>query len=274
MAQRQHHRTGASAPYPCSLFPVPCSVSRVPRSLLAPVVLILVTIAITIACAHAAPAPPPDQSPQTPARADAATIKAEIRDILSDPKYAARRSFLDWLAEKLQSLRPGGIHLPSEASDVVFWTVVAGCGVLVIGLLVHVALTLRFSWLRGMYAADLPGPRLGSEADYRRPFENLDVLYQQLAGQGRFREALGIMMLALLRRHDDLGLLRFHRSKTNGEYVCEYPREHVCRGDFHRFVLAFDLAVYGGRASPSDAFNQMSTLFQRIIIDAGKKPQN
>jgi len=265
MAQRQRNKPTASVPPP--------------GRLLIGLIIVLMGWIIAAIAANAASvraaASPSAPLPPPPARADAAVIKAEISDILSDSKYAAHRSLLDWLAEKLRSLRPDGIRLPREASAVVFWLVVAGCSVLVIALLVHVALTLRLSWgWRVPAAAGLSGPRLGSDADYRRPFDDLDGLCRRLASEGRFREALGIMMLALLRRHDDLGILRFHRSKTNGEYVREYPREHACRDDFRRFVLAFDLAVYGGRISPQNAFYQMNTLFQRMIIDAGKKPEN
>jgi len=245
---------------------------RSSRTMACAVAAAIAAIVIAAACAYAAAAPPAAPSPQAPARADAATIKAEIREILSDSKYSSHKSLLDWLAGKLESLWPRGIRLPSGTSRFVLWAVIVCCGALVLAVLVQVALALRLSMRRGARAADAPGPRLGSETDYRRPFEDLDALCRQLASQGHFREALGIMMLALLRRHDDLGLLRFHRSKTNGEYVFEYPREHLCRDDFRRFVLAFDLAVYGGRVSSRDAFNQMTILFQRMISDAGKKP--
>ena len=88
---------------------------------------------------------------------------------------------------------------------------------------------------------------------------------------GAYREAVGLLMLALLRRLDETGVLRFDPSKTNGDYVRECRLALPAVGAFPQFVFACDEIIYGGRGCPSDSFERMNSLYERILCDAGQE---
>lgn len=79
------------------------------------------------------------------------------------------------------------------------------------------------------------------------------------------------MMGALLRRLDEIGALRFHESKTNGDYVKEYIPDFTERKDFERFVLAFDTTVYGGGTCRRQTYQNLNEIFEQICNNAAKK---
>ena len=104
------------------------------------------------------------------------------------------------------------------------------------------------------------------------PYGTLSEQARRLAGRGEYRLALSFLMQSLLRRLGDLDVLKLHRSKTNGEYVREFPSGSPCKDDFGRFVLAFDVEIYGGRPSGRLAFDRMSSMSERIISNVVQGP--
>ena len=71
-------------------------------------------------------------------------------------------------------------------------------------------------------------------------------------------------MLALLRWLDRSGLVAFHQSKTNGDYLREYPDNNPAEGTFRRFAVSFDLLIYGGGSCGDDAYRRMAGLFEEV----------
>ncbi|NQT20660.1 MAG: DUF4129 domain-containing protein, partial [Planctomycetes bacterium] len=82
---------------------------------------------------------------------------------------------------------------------------------------------------------------------------------------------IGLMMVALLRWLERADVLRFHQSKTNGDYVREYPQQGPGGGDFRKFALDFDAAVYGGALCDRRSYEHMNIIFERIISDVRKR---
>jgi hypothetical protein len=94
---------------------------------------------------------------------------------------------------------------------------------------------------------------------------------QWLADHNLFRQAISVMMLVLLRGLDRAGTLRFHRSKTNGDYVGEYPAGVPGRDEFRRFSLSFDVLVYGCAPCEQETYQRMRSLFEQVRDDARKE---
>jgi hypothetical protein len=105
----------------------------------------------------------------------------------------------------------------------------------------------------------------GRAGGHPESYHELRGLMGRLANQGAFREAVSVMMLALVRWLEHLDILRFHHSKTNGDYVREYGAGRWGREDFRRFVIAFDASVYSGAPCGRDAYESLNAIFERTI---------
>ena len=209
-------------------------------------------------------------APADYARADAQTIQTHLDKILSDPRFAAHKTLWQWLGEKL--VRWGGPHLPDAAKRVIGWVVIIWCVLTLLAILAHLAWTI---WLlarpqRGSLASELPGDGENYE---NASFEQLWARSAELARTGAFRAAVGLLLVALLRRLDALKVLHFHKSKTNGEYVREYPSQQAGHREFMQFVLAFERSIYGGSEVARSAYDTMTTLAQQVLSDASQKSQ-
>lgn len=188
------------------------------------------------------------------------TIQTEVGRILSEPRFAPRTTFWQWLAKKLSAWEKPSVN--PGVKKVVLWILVIWCVLALLAILCHLAWFLIRS---------LPG-RGTRTTRGRRHFERLTpVTYgelhgrmERLAGRGMFRAAIRVMMVALVRWLDDASLLRSHQSKTNGDYVREYPREHAGYDLFRQFVLAFDVLIYGRADCGRADYQKMCAAFQRI----------
>jgi len=211
-----------------------------------------------------------DRTPQYE-RPDAQTIKDCTREILSDPQFAPHKTFGQWLREKLGKWGRPDARLPRGLGEFLFWAVIVWC------LLTLLAIFIHFIWTIWMLVRRPKGPGIavGSEglALYERlSFEQLWEKSRELAQRAAYRDAAGVLLMALLRRLDASRVLRFHASKTNGEYLREYPGQTPGRPQFAEFVDAFERSVYGGVEVPKQTYETMNSLAQRVANDAVPKP--
>lgn len=206
-----------------------------------------------------------------PAPPDPTAVRAEVRQILSDPRFAPRKSIWDWLTERLLNWQPRGLKLPPGLKSVLVWMLLIWCVLALLAIFGHFIWTLAFLF-RGSRPLGRTGPQTAAERLRHRSLEELAATMQDLAGRGAYREALGVMMLVLLKLLDKAGRVRFQEGKTNGEYVLEYGRDRPERDDFRTFVTAFESSAYGGRVCRLDAYQDMHRLFQRIRGYAEQEP--
>ena len=211
----------------------------------------------------------PAAAPADYTRADAQAIRTHVQDILSDPRFASHKSIWLWLGEKLG--RWGVPHLSPGVKKVILWLVLIWCILTLIAILAHLGWTI---WLlvRAPHASPEAELALGSENYDHASFEQLWERSAELARTGAFRAATGVLLLALLRRLDALKVLRFHKSKTNGEYLREYPSQLVGRREFGQFVAAFERTIYGGADVAGSAYDSMTTLAKQVLRDVCEKP--
>jgi hypothetical protein len=209
------------------------------------------------------------QGPARYERPDAQTVKACTRQIVSDPRFARRMSLGEWLAEKLAHGRGPGAKLPAWLGRGLLWTILTWCVLTLLAITAHLVWTI---WLLVRPARHIVGTEDSLQPDGydAATAEQLWQRSTELAQRGAFREAMGVLSLALLRKLESLQVLRFHKSKTNGEYVREYPPQRAGRREFARFVATFERSIYGGRAVPEQTHRTMSALAERIIQDASQ----
>jgi hypothetical protein len=203
-------------------------------------------------------------------RPDAETIRMHVQKILAEPRFATHKTFWQWLKEKLA--RWEGPRLSEGVKKIIFWVVLAWCLLTLLAIFIHLGWTI---WLLVRPPKSSPGATLpaGSERYENASFEQLWEHAAELARAGSFRAATGVLLVALLRRLDSLKVLHFHKSKTNGEYLREYPSHDAGRHSFAQFIATFERSIYGGSEVAGPAYETMSTLAKQVLSDASQKPQ-
>jgi hypothetical protein len=194
-----------------------------------------------------------------PAAAPSATeVNKTVRDILSDPRYAPHQGFWQWLRGLLGNWEAPKLPVPGSLGIIVVWVVLVWCVLSLLAILAHLvwSLTQLFggrrggSWGAGRSSAGYPGGD--------RTVDELLALKCQAEAGGRYAEALGLMMLVLLRRLADAGVIEWHDSKTNGDYLSEFRGDRHRRAPFQSFVRDFDGVVYGGSACDAKSYGRLN----------------
>jgi hypothetical protein len=211
-------------------------------------------------------------APHTPGyeRADAKTLRGATREILAQPRFTKPESLWDrfwrWLEQWLDSLSGPRLDMQWDSGwgRFLFWFITLWCLLTLAAILGHLGWTIAAAVKRHRPRGAASAMPHFAQLVVRSEAE-LDALRQRLADQGRFREAIGVMMIVLLKRLHVANLLRFHESKTNGDYVVEFPRLRPGRDEFRRFVFAFDSTIYGGAACDHDTYARMDSLFEACL---------
>ena len=205
-------------------------------------------------------------------RPDAETVRTEVQSILDDPRYAPRKSFIQWLLEKLRGPgRGSGTSWFGGPGEVVFWIVFGWCVIALLAILGHAVWTVVVMVRARSRSSDPDALSAGSARDRPKSYKDLNKQMRELAGRGAYREAIGVMMVALLHRLESADLLRFHQSKTNGDYVREYPPQQPGEEDFRRFALDFDAAVYSAALCDRHVYEHINNTFEQIVSDVRKR---
>ena len=205
--------------------------------------------------------PPPGEGFQRPAPQE---VRRELSQILEDPRFRPRRTFLQWLGEKLSGWDLGReVETGGKVVRIILWVALAW------GVLAVLAIMGHAVWTAGSLLRRSPkSQRLrlagGGVADAEAPgYEELRELMSGLVEQGQFRRAVRVMMKALLRWLDDAGAVSVHRSKTNADYLRGYSGPDAGRESLRRFCLAFEPIVYGDSPCGPRAYRRLAGLFER-----------
>ena len=196
-------------------------------------------------------------------RADVATIKQHTRQILSNPDFSPKKTFWQWLSEKFSKWKRPKFDFGRGWAGFIFSFIFFWCVLTLIAIFIHLLWTIGL-FLRSN--AHSPGTlkALDKKTIIMTSAEELYKMAREMAEKGAFREAISIMIVALLRWLDSRGIVRFHESKTNGDYIREYPSDYAGRAEFKAFVLMFEQTVYGGLQSDGSIYSKMNSLMEHI----------
>lgn len=140
-----------------------------------------------------------------------------------------------------------------------------------LAILAHIVWTLVMVFRGRSEGRGATWRRSGAAGEQELTYDELLRLMARYVHGGEFRRAIGAMMLALLRRLDAVRIVVFHRSKTNGDYVREFPASGAGRTEFRRFALAFDMIAYGGMRCTPEVFGKMKSLFDQVQANVRKE---
>ena len=196
-------------------------------------------------------------------RADVETIKMHTRQILSEPALASRKTFRQWLLEKFSKWNGPKFNLGSGWATLIWSVILIWCILTLAAILTHLIWTIRL-WIRPKKYRKNAAGGTSSKPSKIMSFEELYKIAQELADKGSFSEAISAMLSGLLRLLDSSGIIRYHESKTNGDYIREYPSNLASRNEFRKFILVFEQIVYGRFCCDRQIYSQMNSLMECI----------
>lgn len=207
----------------------------------------------------------------------AARIKADLRDILSDPEYhpsSGKGSALErigkWLQEEWDGLkelfgrlfRVGG-RAGAGSSQVMYWLVLFALAAGMVYLVIFVArhygarLSRRGRALHAALSVDEEHPE-------REDPERWLALARELAAAGDLRRAYRAAFIAVLLRLDRLGAIRYERSRTNGEYLRALRARPPLLAILRPLAGAFDAHWYGAAPVSEQGLRDCLAAYERV----------
>lgn len=212
---------------------------------------------------------PPKNAAESGGVDDATQIRVELDDILADPEF--RRvllkvpkdeprkvpkwlsDFFEWLANLLSGIgalfSALGIGLQALA-----WTVLA----LLVGLIIYLIVRVISNYQRSEAARKAAGLAFEHGELPAAPGELAADVYLQralaLAGEGRYREAIGLLLLGLMSHAERAGLIRHRRGLTHRDYLRAVRGQASLHQSFRQLVGVYEPICFGRREARSEHF--------------------
>ncbi|HEY7152921.1 MAG TPA: DUF4129 domain-containing protein [Gemmataceae bacterium] len=156
--------------------------------------------------------------------------------------------------------------------SVVGWLLLLGLGLAILAVAVYLFVSSRRG-ARAPKPVTVTGKETTSVASEARQVleESPSALWRQaetLAGEGRFREAVRVLYLAVLALLHRQQLIRFEPMRTNGEYVRQVRLSerapHELHEPFHQLTDLFEAKWYGERVCETGDYRAGRTLAEEI----------
>jgi len=225
-----------------------------------------------VVCALSARAPCAEPAPPAYDRADAESVRSTARRILRSEAFIEvrqPRNLLDhWLAE----MASWDWSTSTDWAGVVYTILLIVGGAAVAVVLVHVIWRIVTAYRPGRRGVPGDAPIPHFQAMCHKPYDELRAMMVRRRDAGKFGEAIGLMMAALLRWLGDAKVLHVEKSKTNGDYVREYPPGGGGREPFRTFSLDFDMRIYADRTCRDQDYQHMLALFEATRNDVRRQP--
>ena len=203
---------------------------------------------------------------------EAKTVKNLTRDILSQQRFSPKKTFWQWLSEKLSNIKGPDWNIPLGLKTFIIYVGLTWCVLTLIAILIHLIWTL-FVLLHPSSVFTRSKIQHQQQSMLQKSYEELLAASGEMAHKGAFREAIEYLMVALLRWLEDKRILRLHESKTNGDYLREYPCAGTGQEDFRNFVMDFDYAIYGSSPAPEKTYDRMNKLMENICSSVSVQPK-
>jgi hypothetical protein len=144
------------------------------------------------------------------------------------------------------------------------WIVLGG---LIIGIAYVLAYAVRrVSWSKGGGTKRKPKVSVAA-VELEEKLDDPDALLavaRELAGSGQFRRAYRAVFLAILLRMDRQDLIRFERSRTNGEYLRSLRSRPDVLNWMRPLTNDFDLRWYGGHSVEELDYRRALSVYERL----------
>lgn len=118
--------------------------------------------------------------------------------------------------------------------------------------------------------ADAEAP--GTESALSRPPEGWASIADQLAAQGRFREAIRSLYLAILSRLHRDGAIDYHPAHSNWDYLRRFRGPPAWLSPFRELTARFDFAYYGNAAVGLTGYHAFRELSGPLLSTVATPP--
>ncbi|HEU4522204.1 MAG TPA: DUF4129 domain-containing protein [Thermoanaerobaculia bacterium] len=173
------------------------------------------------------------------------------------------RRIIDWLLDLL----PRRLTGPDAATPGMRW-MIGALVVTIVLLIVYLAIEVTRRARRGRDPLIEESTPLGSKRDedpLSRGALEWDRYAEQLAAEGRFREAVRASYHAVLVTCYAAGVLHFRKGRTNWEYVSALAPSLPWRAEFITLTRRFEREWYGSDNSTSDAYDDCRRQARSIV---------
>lgn len=202
-------------------------------------------------------------------------VRARTREVMADPQYQSQRpdggESPNPKPKQERRYREGGggdsssppVRAPSEISMVLVWIVLGGILVFVAVLL---ATQARRSLGRGRVGdkrAVIPAPAAHAELDALKLDETLRAALK-LAGEGRFEEAVHLLLTGAIRELQESAGLATEPAFTSRELLERANLRAEPQGAFRDLVFSVEVSLFGGLAVSQDDFERCATSFRTL----------
>jgi hypothetical protein len=151
------------------------------------------------------------------------------------------------------------------------WVLLAGLGLAVLAVALYLYLSSRRS-TSAPKTRMVRGDEMPAESEARQVLEESPAELwrraESLAGEGRFREAVRVLYLALLALLHRQQFIRFEPMRTNGEYVRQVQLSERAPAELHepfaRLTDLFEARWYGERPCESGDYGACRTLAEEM----------
>lgn len=200
----------------------------------------------------------------SPVMAEAPLLERIAESIAKMFRWISKKitKLIEWLLDFL----PRRQEEPGETTGM-RWIVIGVVSLIVIAI-VFLAIEVVRRTRRGdvrTIASSAP-PRSAHDADpLSRGASEWERYATQLAGEGRFREAIRAWYHAVLVTCYAAGALHFRKGRTNWEYIASLPPSTAWRPELMRLTQRFEQEWYGSDESTADALDDCSAHARNIL---------
>jgi hypothetical protein len=165
------------------------------------------------------------------------------------------------------ALADGGVAVAAGAAQVLLILLLVVLAVVIVGAVVLLVLSLRRNRVpkpaRRQGAIEAVGEEVEDGLEQQDP-RNLWGQADELAGRGNFLGAVRLLYLSVLALLHQAGLIRYERTRTNGEYADQLRPRLALHGPFCQLTGVFDLKWYGERTCAEGDYRTCRGLAEEV----------
>ncbi|MBN9521427.1 DUF4129 domain-containing protein [bacterium] len=199
----------------------------------------------------------------TPPAPDA--IQRKAAEVFARPEFQSGGLSAGWLRTVLRALADAFAWLGTlyDTAPVLFWALLIGCVLLLVALVAHIVLQLRWALAAGGRArADAHhAERVRRSAEYRAEAA-------RRADAGDYTEAVRFLFLSLVYRFDERGRVGFQKAYTNREYLERAADRADVRAALRVMVDVLDDHWYGQTPCGRSRYEDCLTGYDRLAATA------